>query len=576
MNIFAPLVKVIAFLIAASRGIRHARAAVLLAVVTSVLSGVSNLCLVAFINSALSAGGQPPARLVWWFAAFCLLLPVTRIVSNSLLTRLTAGALRELRVQTCRRILRTRLRRLEEVGPHRVLATLTDDVPTISGALAGMPLLLMHLAMVVASCVYLAWLSWQLFLVVLCFLVVATLCYQVPALRASHYFRLFREEWDVLVKHFRAVTEGTKELKLHRRRRQAFFRDSLRPTAASLARYHILGSDIFMTASSVGHVMIFVLISLLLFAWPGLSAANAPVITGYTITLLYIMVPLESILNRLPEISRAGIAVDKIQRLGLSLDEGEDDGAGGGAEQPPAAAWESIELAGVQHTYYLERENTSFTLGPLDLKFVPGELVFVTGGNGSGKTTFAKLLTGLYAPEAGELRLNNLPVDDGNREDYRQLFSVVFSDFFLFETLLGLDSPTTDEQARNYLRRLLLDHKVEVKGGSLSATELSQGQRKRLALLTAYLEDRAIYVFDEWAADQDPLFKEVFYYELLPELKARGKTVIVISHDDRYYHVADRLIKLDYGKVVSGLLQEGGAQTPLQQPVGAVNDLIPS
>ena len=138
---------------------------------------------------------------------------------------------------------------------------------------------------------------------------------------------------------------------------------------------------------------------------------------------------------------------------------------------------------------------------------------------------------------------------DENREFYRQHFSVVFSDFYLFESLLGLDSPELDEQARNYLAQLQLTHKVEVKDGALSTTDLSQGQRKRLALLTAYLEDRPIYVFDEWAADQDPLFKEVFHYQLLPELKAKGKTVLVISHDDRYYHVADHIIKLEYGKI---------------------------
>jgi putative ATP-binding cassette transporter len=70
-------------------------------------------------------------------------------------------------------------------------------------------------------------------------------------------------------------------------------------------------------------------------------------------------------------------------------------------------------------------------------------------------------------------------------------------------------------------------------------------------LLTAYIEDRPIYVFDEWAADQDPFFKRVFYYNFLPELKARGKAVLVISHDDRYYNVADRIIRLDCGSVVA-------------------------
>src|SRR6185369_2296345 len=137
-----------------------------------------------------------------------------------------------------------------------------------------------------------------------------------------------------------------------------------------------------------------------------------------------------------------------------------------------------------------------------------------------------------------------------SREQFRQLFSVVFSDFFLFETMLGLGDIDVDSRARQYIELLQLQHKVEVKDGKLSTLDLSQGQRKRLALLTAYLEDRTFYVFDEWAADQDPFFKEIFYLQLLPELKARGKTVLVISHDERYYYVADRFVKFDYGMIV--------------------------
>jgi putative ATP-binding cassette transporter len=212
---------------------------------------------------------------------------------------------------------------------------------------------------------------------------------------------------------------------------------------------------------------------------------------------------------------------------------------------------ERLDLVDVVHTYRREGENADFILGPINLTIFPKEILFLTGGNGSGKTTLAKLLTGLYVPAAGEILLNGKPVTDENRELYRQHFSVVFSDFHLFDSLLGMNRAKLDNRANEYLSQLQLDHKVQVKEGALSTTELSQGQRKRLALLTAYLEDRPIYIFDEWAADQDPQFKEVFYYQLVPELKALGKTIVVISHDDRFYQVADRILKLDYGKLVS-------------------------
>jgi putative ATP-binding cassette transporter len=148
-----------------------------------------------------------------------------------------------------------------------------------------------------------------------------------------------------------------------------------------------------------------------------------------------------------------------------------------------------------------------FVLGALSLTFHPRELVFIVGGNGSGKSTFAKLITGLYIPETGEIRLNGKSITGQNLEWYRQHFSAVFSDFYLFERLLGLSSYDLNTQAQKYLQQLHLEHKVQVNDGVLSTIALSQGQRKRLALLTAYLEDRPFYLFDEWASDQDPFFR---------------------------------------------------------------------
>src|SRR5262249_21765727 len=264
--------------------------------------------------------------------------------------------------------------------------------------------------------------------------------------------------------------------------------------------------------------------------------------------LLYLMTPLQVIMNSLPNLGRANVALQKVEKLGLELTE-----KGTEKESPSPsvlpADWRLLELDGVTHVYRREGEKDIFTLGPIDLTLRPGELVFLTGGNGAGKTTLAKLLVGLYVPESGEVRFNGQTVTDENREFYRQHFSVVFSDFHLFESLLGLDAPDLDDRVRDYLDQLQLSHKVEIKDGKLSTIDLSQGQRKRLALLTAYLEDRPIYVFDEWAADQDPLFKQVFYYQLLKDLRSRNKAVLVISHDDHYYDVADTIIKLEYGQI---------------------------
>ncbi len=302
------------------------------------------------------------------------------------------------------------------------------------------------------------------------------------------------------------------------------------------------------------------MIGVLLFVAPAFQQISRQALIGYSLLVLYMMTPLEVLLNLVPSLGRANVAIRKVEELGLSLEaKGSEHGEGG----TPHAFYESLELKGVTHSYMREGVEEPFILGPIDLSFRPGEVVFLVGGNGSGKTTLAKLLTGLYVPESGEVRLNGQTVSDETRESYRQLFSTVFSDFFLFDSLLGVEGRDLDARSRDYLARLQLSHKVRVVDSKFSTTDLSQGQRKRLALLTAYLEDRPFYVFDEWAADQDPHFKKVFYLQLLQELKDRDKTVLVISHDDRYYDLADRIIKLDYGKVVA---ENSGAYT---EPVPA-------
>jgi putative ATP-binding cassette transporter len=215
-------------------------------------------------------------------------------------------------------------------------------------------------------------------------------------------------------------------------------------------------------------------------------------------------------------------------------------------------------LSNVSHQYRGERDDSSFTLGPLDLTLARGEVLFIVGGNGSGKSTLARVLTGLYPPETGEIRIDDQRVTDESREWYRQHFAAVFADYFLFDDLAPLgvatrgDGEHLDAAARNHLVDLHLDHRVTIEAGVLSTTtELSQGQRKRLALLTAFLQDRPVDVFDEWASDQDPQFKDVFYTKILRDLRSRGKAVVVITHDDRYFHVGDRIVRLDAGRIIA-------------------------
>lgn len=528
--------------------LRSSRWIVILAGAAGLAGGAGSVGLIALIHAALRREGASPRLLVWGFVALCLAVLLTRVVSQALLIRLAQGSVFRLCTDLSRQILVVPLRDIETVGPHRLLAALTEDVPAIAGALFGVPILCVNVAILLCCLAYLGWLSPLLLVGVLGFLTVGVLSYQLVVLRALGQLHLARQEQDALMKHFRGLTEGVKELKLHRGRREAFLGQLLEVTAANLRDRNIAGMTIYAAAGTWGQLLFFVCIGLLLFI-PPLEGLSRAVMSGYVLTILYSLSPLETIMTWLPIMGRARVALGAVENLGLSLAERVRESEQG-ATSPSAGSYEVLELTGVTHAYRGQAED-GFLLGPIDLRLRRGEMVFLVGGNGSGKTTLAKLLVGLYAPAAGEVRLNGRPVGDNEREHYRQFFSAIFADGHLFDRLLGLKPDRLDAVAEDYLGLLELGHKVQTEGGRLSTTALSQGQRKRLALLTAYLEDRPVYVFDEWAADQDPRFKEVFYTRLLPELRGRGKAVLVISHDDRYFHVADRVLRLD-----SGTLQE--------------------
>jgi putative pyoverdin transport system ATP-binding/permease protein len=541
------LFKVVILLVRLSKDVAHSSTLVAIIIVAGLISGVSNTLLIATINSSLNNTATPRSTLILTFAALCLALAVLRFVSGAVLVHLMKKVIVSLRLGLCRKILNAPLRLLEQHGSHRLFATLTDDVPSIANAYVFLPLLCMNVAILLGCLIYMCWLSPLLLVTALGFMAVGVVSHQLPVRKALQYFSRSREATDFVFKYLRGLTDGVKELKMHRQRRHAFYSELLEPRTRIQQEDFATGSIIWAAAGSWGQVLFFIFIGLVLFLAPALNQVNSMVLTGYTLTVMYMMGPLEFVLNFVPNLTHANVAMKKIDELTDSLDEQLVVEAS--ADSEAKHSWNLIELSGIQHSYRRENEEAEFSLGPIDLSIRPGELVFITGGNGSGKTTLAKLLVGLYIPQQGEIRLDGQTITDESRDNYRQLFSVVFSDFYLFENLLGLSDFDIDTKAQEYLAKLQLDRCVEIKERTLSTLELSQGQRKRLALLTAYLEDRPIYLFDEWAADQDPQFKEIFYFELLGRLKAAGKTAIVISHDDRYYHVADRVVKLNYGLI---------------------------
>jgi putative pyoverdin transport system ATP-binding/permease protein len=530
--------------------LRTCRWMMLLTVLAALASGACNAGLIAIVNSALTNPNNPATIVVMGFLALGIGKLVTSLVSQLMLTRFAQRAAANLRQDLVRRILAVPLRALEEVGAHRVMVALTDDVYNISQALLAIPLIGVNIAILMGGAAYLGFLSYQVLLLMCAFIVVGALSYHFFIKSGFRYLQQAREVEDKLFGHFRGLTEGIKELKLHRPRRGVFINQQVHDTTETYMDYNVAAENRFTFAQHWSHFLFFALIGVLLFVIPRIEPVDKATLMSYVITTLYLMGPLAGVLGSFSLFSRANVALDKIQELGVSLAaQPAEECTLEGAEV--ARDFRLLELRGVTHAYHREAEGHNFTLGPIDLSFTSGEVVFLAGGNGSGKSTLAKIITGLYPPELGEIRLDGIRIEDQNRDDYRQLFTAVFSDFYLFESLIGLKHADLDNQAKEYLRSLQLNHKVQIQDGRFSTTALSQGQRKRLALLTAYLEDRPFYVFDEWAADQDPYFRGIFYTQLLPELKARGKTVLVITHDDKYFHLADRFLKLDTGKLIT-------------------------
>lgn len=534
--------------------LKRAPRKVLLAVLAGAVSGGSTTTVLALINQAIWSETSPSRTFFWAFLGLVLLACCCTLLSLFLLQHLGQGEVMKLRLGLSRQILRAPLARLEELGPPRLLSVLTDDISMVSNSIALLPVIVINSVIAVGCLIYLGWLSTSLLWIFLGLFVVGTVSYQLPLVAGMRRFQKARLLEDRLFAHFRGVTEGTKELILNRERRGGFL-DSLTSTADSQRKLRIGANLTFGVANAWGQMLVFMVIGgLIFFATGQLLGVERSEVSRYVVVMIFMMTPLQVVLNSLPQLGRANIAVERIETLGFSLqDHDEPEPTPVTAElQPPA--WHELRLREVSYAYKPSdggaEDGYVFRVGPVDVSIERGELVFLVGGNGSGKTSLAKILLGFYRPNSGQITLDEQVIGDGDREAYRGLFSAVFSDFFLFEELFGLaDVEGFDENAKAYLAKLQLQDKVAIRDGSFSTTSLSQGQRKRLALLVAYLEDRDIYLFDEWAADQDPVFKRFFYEVLLGELKNRGKTVLVISHDDAYYPVADRILKMDQGQL---------------------------
>jgi len=517
-------------------------------ILLGLVGGASVAGLLAVVNKGLYAGSGDVGGLIASFAGLCVLIVLGSVGSDIIANSVGQRIIASLRKSLAAKILMAPIDQLESYRAHRLIPVLTKDVDAVSDFAFFFPAFLVSGVIVAGCLIYLALLSWPLFIVTAALIALGSFAHFKARQHGMTGFNLARQYEDDLQKHYRTIAEGAKELRLHRPRRRHVHVDLIQQTVDRISNVQIKAINLMATARALATVLLFAVIGTALILRPLLwPDSPASVSSGFVLVLLFMRGPIDQLIGMLPSLGRAQVAIRRIAELSDRFATAELDLLDDPVDQA-AEHIESIELRGVSYAFRDGSAGKPFMLGPIDLSIRRGEIVFIVGENGSGKTTLIKLLLGLYVPDHGVLLRDGMPVVSETRDDYRQLFTTVFSDYYLFDTLLqrGDQRP---EIAQHYLDRLELAHKVSVDNGAFSTTDLSTGQRKRLALINAWIEGRPVLVFDEWAADQDPAFRHVFYTELLADLKRMGKAIIVISHDDRYFHCADRVVRLRNGRI---------------------------
>jgi putative pyoverdin transport system ATP-binding/permease protein len=533
---------------------------VFLSTMSGALAGVSYSLLIPIIlAAAASASGEDSAaagtvyevlhvqianqRFALLFVCICSFILLARTLSQILLARVALDATTDLRVDIYRRILNAPLIALERIGAAKLLAAITTDTQRIVMGASLMPAVLISSVTIAGLMGYLLFISSRIFLIVLGALAFGILTYQVPMIIGRVYFERARHQVDALYEAIRGLIGGSKELKLSREKQRRYLHDILLANEDVVRRTSKRGNTIITAAVSYGDLLSLLVIGGLTFVYTNYHSVSGDKLLAVILVLIYITGPVASVLNAIPQIVSATVSLRVLNGIFAQLAAEET-----GMPTRPLGDWRGVRLANVSFDYGSPQR--SFVLGPIDLEIRRGEITFIVGGNGSGKSTLSKILSLHYTPNGGEIYFDAVRIDAHALRAAREQIAAIFPDYFLFDRLLDAHGRNDESAVTRYLADLGLDKMVTVLGGRFSTTSLSDGQKRRLALLVAVLDDRQMYIFDEWAADQDPEFKKVFYHEILPALKKSDKAVVVITHDDRYFHVADQVIVMEDGKLL--------------------------
>ncbi|SFF10347.1 putative ATP-binding cassette transporter [Chitinophaga sp. CF118] len=510
----------------------------------------TGLCSFLFINTVtrvigLTIGGSITNISQEYFIIFASIIVVFIWVRRTLslaIIKLSQKLFWRFRMQIITQVLKANYQQLS-ARKTEIQAAIVNDVNTLTNASLTIIDFFASFILALSCLIYLASISWQLFSITLIVALSGAAMYHFNSKRNLNFFGKARKLETEFQENYNAIIDGFKEIYMEPRKGAVIYDTKISTIAGSAYHNNLTAFTGYLNNQITGQVLFYSLLaSVLLFLAAAFQLKPGDMVS-FVFTLLYLLGAIEKIMMLLPGIMNAGVAADHLMALKKELEESNFDHPIP-QQYISRDEFQQITISNLEYNY-----GKSFGIGPVNINISKGDVIFIYGGNGSGKTTLIHTILGLRLPSAGGIRLNRTLVDKDNYPEYRTLFAVVFSDFYLFNQVMGADEIDT-EKWDYYVRLFELENKVSINGNNLSTTDLSTGQRKRLALIMALLEKKPILAIDEWAADQDPYFRKKFYTEIIPLLKEEGITIIAITHDDKYYHCADKLYKMNDGKLI--------------------------
>jgi len=445
-------------------------------------------------------------------------------------------------------ILRAPLQKLENLGSNRFY-TAVEDLRYFSALPYTVTHTVSSILMLVLCLIYMFTISISSALIVIGLVALVAACYFIVMNTMSSQVARLREYNEDYYRYVDDVMRGFKWLKLNFFRRDNLMNRFLVPNRRDAMKLDFKINYIFLSINLISAYGLYFVVGVVLFVLPAFDLLARADVIAYVVIILFISGPINNIINLQQTYTRFMVADRRIKAFLKDFEITDEI-----PNRKPLVGhpFKSLKFKDIKFSYGGADDPDSFALGPVNLEIEEGETIFVIGGNGSGKSTFINVLSGLYKPTSGELELNGDDTEDVSEKVQNQI-AAVFTEDHIFANNYEQYELEGNPQYHDLLKLMKLDKVVKDDKDSSVRRRFSKGQGKRLALIFALLENRPILILDEWAADQDPHYRKFFYEELIPKLKKAGKTIIAVTHDDAYFHIADRVLKFDYGNIVKDM-----------------------